>query len=588
MKNTLKTAFTSITASALLLSATVVPSLTSSIDIYSITASAASVTQKNISHTNSYGTWTFSVESDSNYSNATLTVTSFKPSNGKTEIRIPSSVTITFTDSSGNTHTLSNCKITKIANNAFSNSSITSVSISPYIEDIGDGAFKNAKQLKTVKFSSNTRMKKIKDHVFYMCKSLTNINIPDSVTEIGTGAFYECTSLETVNLPNSLITINNSAFSRCSKLSSVDFEACRQLSTIGGSAFSTTALTNVIFSSSLTSIEDCFYNCNNLETITVPAKQSVINQLPNNITNLNLIGDMNSISDFSAIRKFKYLSKINDECIIINDELNPKFHMIYKDAEYGDNDNIDKMIKSKIETIVRPLDDLSDFKKAKYIHDWICKKVYYDIDDKWNNDNHTDYSVFLNDNTVCNGYARAYALLMQAAGVETYYVTGNQEYSEEDGKDISHAWNIVKLGNSYFHVDCCWDDSTNDRTGTQYGYDNFMINDDLAKLKKYHKETNIKYPSALYNRYDNKATAICDIEIGDISGDGSILLDDYNLIKSYITHTNTVPLTDAQLRAADVNLDGKTDLTDLSYYSIYINSNPTVNFKTYLITNKTN
>ena len=53
---------------------------------------------------------------------------------------------------------------------------------------------------------------------FGYCKSLTNINIPDSVTNIGDYAFSDCSSLTSINIPDSVTNIGKSAFWRCDNL----------------------------------------------------------------------------------------------------------------------------------------------------------------------------------------------------------------------------------------------------------------------------------------------------------------------------------------------------------------------------------
>ena len=47
------------------------------------------------------------------------------------------------------------------------------------------------------------------------CTSLTNINIPNSVTTIGNQAFYGCSGLTSITIPNSVTTIGYFAFSGC-------------------------------------------------------------------------------------------------------------------------------------------------------------------------------------------------------------------------------------------------------------------------------------------------------------------------------------------------------------------------------------
>ena len=51
-----------------------------------------------------------------------------------------------------------------------------------------------------------------------MCKFLTIINIPNSVTTIGKNAFCGCASLTIINIQNSVTTIGESAFHNCINL----------------------------------------------------------------------------------------------------------------------------------------------------------------------------------------------------------------------------------------------------------------------------------------------------------------------------------------------------------------------------------
>ena len=61
----------------------------------------------------------------------------------------------------------------------------------------------------------------IKPYVFHGCTSITSVIIPDSVTTIGSFAFLNCSSLINIAIPESVTTMDYGVFSRCSSLTSV-------------------------------------------------------------------------------------------------------------------------------------------------------------------------------------------------------------------------------------------------------------------------------------------------------------------------------------------------------------------------------
>lgn len=61
----------------------------------------------------------------------------------------------------------------------------------------------------------------INHKAFENCTLLTGITIPNSVTKIGKFAFYFCTSLTEINIPDSVTSIGNYAFEGCLSLESI-------------------------------------------------------------------------------------------------------------------------------------------------------------------------------------------------------------------------------------------------------------------------------------------------------------------------------------------------------------------------------
>lgn len=84
-------------------------------------------------------------------------------------------------------------------------------------------------------YSIRKGVKVIGNEAFYFCRSLTNINIPNSVTNIGDSAFEKCESLTSINIPNSVTNIGDRAFSECRSLTNIKIP--KSVTNIGDSAF---------------------------------------------------------------------------------------------------------------------------------------------------------------------------------------------------------------------------------------------------------------------------------------------------------------------------------------------------------------
>ena len=114
------------------------------------------------------------------------------------------------------------------------------------------------------KYSIRKGVKVIGNVAFWGCKSLTNINIPNSVTTIGDSAFVGCESLTNINIPNSVPTIGEQAFLGCESL--VNINIPNSVTTIGDSAFAfCDSLTNINIPNSVTTIgKFAFSDCDSL------------------------------------------------------------------------------------------------------------------------------------------------------------------------------------------------------------------------------------------------------------------------------------------------------------------------------------
>ena len=78
------------------------------------------------------------------------------------------------------------------------------------------------KNLSTIEIPSSVTS--IGSHAFEYCRSLTSIVIPSNVTSIGYGAFNGCSSLTNITITSSVTSISNSAFYNCSSLTDVYYD----------------------------------------------------------------------------------------------------------------------------------------------------------------------------------------------------------------------------------------------------------------------------------------------------------------------------------------------------------------------------
>ena len=192
------------------------------------------------------------------------------------------------------------------------NTRLTSVTIPKKITGIGDCAFKNCVNLKTINYNAESVKDCDSDSIYYNSAGVfynagTNTDgmtvtfgntvkyIPaylfatrqdktnevychvskvifgNSVQEIGEYAFYKCYDLTEISIPSSMETINDYAFENCTSIKTL--KCANGIETFGDGSFAEcTALTTVTIPQSTKTLEDCvFKNCINLKNVTINA-----------------------------------------------------------------------------------------------------------------------------------------------------------------------------------------------------------------------------------------------------------------------------------------------------------------------------
>lgn len=102
------------------------------------------------------------------------------------------------------------------------------------VTDIVTGAFRQHDNIKSVILSEG--LNKIGYSEFYDCTGLTYVYIPQTVTSIADFAFCGCSSLKSVNLPDTIQSIGELTFSNCYELENINIP--NTVKSIGTHAFS--------------------------------------------------------------------------------------------------------------------------------------------------------------------------------------------------------------------------------------------------------------------------------------------------------------------------------------------------------------
>lgn len=149
---------------------------------------------------------------------------------------------------------------------------------------------------------------------------------------------------------------------------------------------------------------------------------------------------------------------------------------------------MNRNMESWITTAINQMQLTGDETEAeiyKKVHNYIIRNIEYDYDALKNPDMYpesfTVRGIFERKKAVCEGISKAFKLLCDRLGAKDVYVVEGISSRESFGNSIPHAWNIVKSGNKYSHIDVTWDLGSSS-TCRYNRYDYFMIPDDWINI----------------------------------------------------------------------------------------------------------
>ena len=127
-----------------------------------------------------------------------------------------------------------------------------------------------------------------------------------------------------------------------------------------------------------------------------------------------------------------------------------------------------KAMEARVKKLARQAEKLSEKEKEQFVHDFICENVRYDKLKKAYS--HEIIGPLGQGVGVCEGIAKAVKILCDALGI--WCMIAVSEANPEKNIKYRHAWNIVRIGGKYYHLDVTFDNSLSSEHGIRYDYFN--------------------------------------------------------------------------------------------------------------------
>ena len=132
---------------------------------------------------------------------------------------------------------------------------------------------------------------------------------------------------------------------------------------------------------------------------------------------------------------------------------------------------------SILENIIKTFDASDDIEILKQINYYIINNYEYDS----SYENYTLLDTLLNKKMICAGYSALTKALLDRLGFENHIVHGRTSNDAISFLFTSgrHAWNLVKVGGFWYHLDITWNDSA----GNEFAY---FLKSDFYMKKNMH------------------------------------------------------------------------------------------------------
>ena len=146
-----------------------------------------------------------------------------------------------------------------------------------------------------------------------------------------------------------------------------------------------------------------------------------------------------------------------------------------------------KAMSARVEKLARAVSTKTELEKELYIHDFICENIHYDKLKKPYS--HEIIGPLGHGVGVCEGIAKTVKILCDQLGIWCIVVIS--EANPEKNIKYRHAWNIVKIGGIYYHLDATFDNTLSHMGPVRYDYFNL----DDGKVFRDHEPVIWKVPA---------------------------------------------------------------------------------------------
>lgn len=326
------------------------------------------------------------------------------------------------------------------------------------------------------------------------------VQVPSGVTRISSLAFYNNSNVKAVILPSSVTSVEKYAFANCSSLKYIVFP--KETISFGSKIiYQCNKLTNIVAPKG----SKAYQYAQNKNLVVTTGKSAKLSQshcyllvgdsqknvLYNNISSVTWKSSKKSVVTVSSggTLKAKKKGTATVTATAGGKEYTCKVTVYTK--------NVDMRVDQVIRSVIRK--DMTRYEKVKAVHNWMIRNVKYDYyrlkQGYIPRVSHTAKGALVKKVAVCDGYAHAFQMIMKKLKIPCRFVVGSSG-------GVGHAWNMVKLGGKWYHVDVTFDDpiinGRNTNTTPYYTY--FMKSSSV--MKKSHNWVKSKYPKCTSKKYN--------------------------------------------------------------------------------------